>query len=92
MSKATKKKVVEMKPADAAALIDRIRLALAGELEEGRESGLTEDLELIFEKANVPVPKSCPGEAHRNAHIDNCGVCQSSVAYSWTGHPVKIVR
>lgn len=90
MSKAAKKNVVEMKRSDAAAMIDRIRLALAGELEEDRVSGLSEELTRIFEEANVSVPKSCPGEAHRNAHIDNCGVCLHGLAWSWTGRPVKI--
>lgn len=90
MSKAAKKNVVEMKRSDAAALIDKIRLALAKEIEEDRETDLTEALEKIFEEANVSVPKSCPGEAHRNAHIDNCGVCLHGLAWSWTGRPVKI--
>lgn len=89
MSKTTKN-VVEMKRSDAAALIDRIRLALAKERTGRRPSPLCEDLEKIFKEADVPLPKPCSGEAHTSPHVDNCGVCLHGLAYEWAGKPVKV--
>ncbi len=75
-------KEVTMARGRAADLIDYVRVALANRT-------LPDIIEAhLKDQFGVEPLKRCDGEAHGNAHIDNCGTCMPR--WGWTGPRIKV--
>ncbi len=76
MSKRNQHKV---KRAEAAKLIEEVRVALADATIDGKSGKTLEEtvarIRRAFADRDIPELVPCTGEAHSNAHIDNCSVC-----------------
>lgn len=66
----------------AARLIEDVRKLLAL-----RQS--PEDVERFLDRQyGISALEACTGSAHKNPHIDNCGVC--APRWGWVGQEVKV--
>jgi hypothetical protein len=86
---------IYMRRKDAARLIERIRIILRGgeQEDDGRLPAPSDEhklhaIHLVFQDARIPPLELCPGEAHSNPHIDNCGSC--APRWGLVGPEVKI--
>ncbi len=70
-----------MKRSKAADLIDEARALLYDHTKPAHNR--IAHLQLLFERFNVGKLEECGGEAHSNAHIDNCSRC--APRWGWVG-------
>lgn len=88
-------KSVTAKPYTGAEVLDPI------DIPRGKVSELLEDvrkmlaqrvdaekIERHLERHGIPPLTKCPGPAHGNLYIDNCGVC--APRWGWTGPKVRV--
>jgi hypothetical protein len=71
----------------AARLIERLRIIVA-EANEGRRTISPEIIADILSREGIDSLYRCDGEAHRNPHIDNCGMC--APRWGWLGAKVVV--
>jgi hypothetical protein len=64
-----------MRRKQAAKLIDELRELEASHRNAGSESISLWQLQDILQRWQLPLLAACEGEAHSNAHIDNCSLC-----------------
>lgn len=84
----SKSNEIKMTRKVAARMIEDIRTMLAGAKANPAGANLARDLDVLLSRAGIPALEACTGEAHSNAHIDNCGCC--APRWGWTGDAVKI--
>lgn len=81
-----------LKRKDAANFIQETLLLIA-RLEEGEYSKNTpveiaNRFRTIASSHGLEVPHTCPGDAHSNPHVDNCGICMPN--WGWVAKDLKI--
>lgn len=81
---------ITLKTTDAVILLDRIRIMVAKEKDDERETPFLDELEALLDKSGIDVPEPCGVKHVRGVKCPACLQSPRGVNWGWAGKQIEI--